>query len=368
MKTLNTALFSCLLVAITACASATPTPVPEPSPSATLPVTVTPSLTPTIPTSTPSLTPTPRLIPGETTTLVNVRSGPGTEFEILDYLQSGTAVQVEVQSEDGNWLRILHTEAPDGRGWVAAEYILLSSGERVPRELTPTPDGFSGTVLIRINVRSGPGTSFGSLGMLEDGTEVILLGKNSTASWFLVEYPAGSDETGWVTAQYIQTSFTSSLPVVDEFGQPLSTGTPGSSPTPMIATPTLGAAPEDGDSITLPGGKVIFSSSGTRLFTYSGLVSNPNGDSEDWLEITPFSSLPGTQARLLASLTCTGGSIQVELWQAGALVGGWGKLVCGDMDRSLSLAPGVAYQLRLVAAPGDGLQLVTYILVMENLP
>ena len=368
MKNLNLILLISLLVATSACASATPTPVLEPSPSATLPVTSTPSLTPTVPTSTPSLTATPRLLPGETTTLVNVRSGPGTEFEILDYLQAGTAVQVEVQSEDGNWLRILHAEAPEGRGWVAAEYILLPSGERVPRELTPTPDGFSGTVLIRVNVRGGPGTSFESLGMLEDGAVVTLLAKNATASWFQVEYPSGSDEVGWVTAQYIQTSYSADLPVVDEFGKPISTGTPGPSPTAMLATPTLGAAPEDGDSITLPGGSVIFSSSGTRRFTYSGMVSNPNGDTEDWVEFTPFSSLPGSQARLLASLACQGGSLRIELWQAGAVLGGWGELACGDTGQSLSIPAGSAYQLRLLAAPGDGLQLISYTLVMENLP
>lgn len=356
------------LLLTVACGQAAPTPLPEPSPSATLKISSpTPSLT-ALP-ATATLSPTPVIIAGVTTALVNVRSGPGTEFAALGTLASGEPVEVELQSEDGLWLRILYPSAPDGHGWVSAPFIRLTSGSTVPRDVTPTPEGPIGYVLIRLNVRSGPGTSFESLGMLEAETQVILLAKNAVASWFQIEYPAGTEKTGWVTAQYIQTSLSSVLPVVDEFGAVISTGTPGPSPIPVIPSPTLGPAPEDGDSNSLPAVSVIFSATGTRSFTYSSLVSNPGGDGEDWLEFTPFATLPGAQARLLASLSCLGnGSLRVELWKSGALFTGWGSLACGDSDRSLSLLPGGAYQLRLLAEPGDGLQLVLYTLRLENLP
>jgi len=361
-------LFTLVLVFVAACGAATPTPVPEPSPSATRAVpTTTPSRTAPPPTATLSLTPS--IIDAVTTALVNVRAGPGTEFPVLGVLQVAVPVKVQLQSEDGLWLRILYSSAPEGVGWVAADYIRLPPGSFVPRDVTPTPEGPTGIVLIRLNVRGGPGTAFDTLGMLEADAQVSLLAKNETASWFQIQYPPGSDAVGWVTAQYIQTSSASGLPVVDAFGNPVSTGTPGPSSVPMTPTPTIGPAPDDGDSLRFPAIRVIFSSAGTRRFSYASLVSNPTGDAEDWLEFTPFASLPGARARLVAGLSCTGnGSLRLELWGSGALISGWGALACGDVDRLLSLPPGIAYQLRLLAEPGDGLQLVFYTLNLENLP
>lgn len=362
----RTALVLLLTLFAAACGTATPTPALESSPSATVETRI-PSETPLPRTSTPSATAV--IVEGETTTLVNVRSGPGTTYGSLGLLQEGQKVQVDLQSEDGLWLRILYPDAPDGFGWVAAAYVSLPTGSHVPLDVTPTPGGLSGRVLIRLNVRQGPATTFEALGTLEPDTLVVLTAKNSTASWFQIEYPTGSEGRGWVTAQYVQTSYASELPVVDEYGQSVSTGTPGPSPVPVTPTPTLGPAAEDDDSSSSPAVSILFSSSGTRRFTYSSQVSNPGGDGEDWLEFTPFASLPGEKARLLASLSCTGnGALRVEMWQAGALLAGWGTLACGDSGQTISLAAGSVYQFRLVAAPGDGLRFVQYSLSVENLP
>ncbi len=335
----------------------------------------TPSETPTAslsPTDTPTfhtLTPTLVLIPGTLTTQVNVRSGPGTTFESLGLLDKDEAVQVNLQNETGAWYRILYPDAPDGFGWVAAQYVSLPEGVEVPRAVTPTPGGPTGRVLIRLNVRSGPGTTFETLGMLEANTIVVLTAKNATASWFQIEYPSGSEARGWVTAQYIQTDYSAELPVVDEFGQPVSTGTPGATPVPMTPTPTLGPAAEDGDSSEDPAVSIVFSSGGTRKFTYSSQVSTPEGDAEDWVEFTPFDSLPAADARLLVTLVCTGnGTLDVELWQSGASLPAWGTLECGDSDRVLALPAGDAYQFRLSAASSEGLQFVQYSLTLQNLP
>ncbi len=182
-----------------------------------------------------------------------------------------------------------------------------------------------------------------TLGMLEANTIVVLTAKNATASWFQIEYPSGSEARGWVTAQYIQTDYSAELPVVDEFGQPVSTGTPGATPVPMTPTPTLGPAAEDGDSSEDPAVSIVFSSGGTRKFTYSSQVSTPEGDAEDWVEFTPFDSLPAADARLLVTLVCTGnGTLDVELWQSGASLPAWGTLECGDSDRVLALPAGDA--------------------------
>ena len=205
--------------------------------------------------------------------------------------------------------------------------------------------------------------------MLEPGVVVSLTGKNTTASWFQIDYPAGPGGRGWVTSQYIQTDSTADLPVLDDYGNvvtPDTAGTP-SGPIPS-STPTIGPAYADGDSSASPAVRVIFSSTGTHRFVYSSQVSAPEGDAEDWVEFTPYTS-SGTDARLTFSLACTGnGTLTVEIWQGGTLLSGWGSLACGESGRSILLPAGQVYQVRLAPASGDGLRLVAYTLTVQNNP
>ena len=219
----------------------------------------------------------------------------------------------------------------------------------------PLRAGPQGRVLQLLNVRSGPGTSFDSLGMLQPNTTVALTGKDATASWFQISYPKGQGGHAWVTAQYIQTASSSDLPVLDAYGTPApangTTGPATSQPTP---TPTLGPAFNDGDSAANPAVQVTFSSSGTRQFTYSGQVSAPQGDPEDWVEFTPF-AVNASDAMLVFSLSCSGnGSLTVSMEQAGAPLTGWGSLACGDQNKLITLPAGQPVELQLAPAPGAG--------------
>jgi hypothetical protein len=173
---------------------------------------------------------------------------------------------------------------------------------------------------------------------------VSLTGKNSTASWFQINYASGPDGHGWITAQYVQTDAAADLPVLDDYGTPV---TPGPAETPsgpaMTPMPTIGPAFADGDSQAAPAVQVTFSATGTRQFTYSSQVSAPDGDAEDWVEFTPYAA-SGTNARLTFSLTCSGNDIlTVELWQGGSALSGWGGLECGDLDKPVTLPAGQAY-------------------------
>jgi hypothetical protein len=198
--------------------------------------------------------------------------------------------------------------------------------------------------------------------------EVSLTGKNITASWFQIDYPAGPGGRGWVTSQYVQTDSAASLPVLDDFGLvvPDSAGTP--SLPGSIPTSTPFPAYADNDSALNPAVQVAFSAAGTHQFTYSSQVSSPQGDPEDWVGFTLY-SLSGTNARLTLSLSCTGnGVLAVELWQGGALLSGWGALACGETGKSILLPAGLAYLVRLSPFPGDGLRLVAYTLTVQNNP
>jgi hypothetical protein len=222
-----------------------------------------------------------------------------------------------------------------------------------------------------LNVRSGPGTDYEVLGMIQPDTVLVLTGRNETATWLQIEYAGGVDGKGWVTAAYVQIpqGNTASLPVLNASGMPVTPGASGPTSVPITPTPTLGPASADNDSSAAPAVQVAFSPSGMRQFSYTSEVSSPQGDAEDWITFTPYASLVGSPARVLFSLVCAGnGNLEVELWQDGAPLAEWGGLACGDQDIPLDLAAGMPYQLRLRAATGAGLHYVSYTLTVRNGP
>ena len=71
--------------------------------------------------------------PGMVTSNVNVRSGPGTNYGVIDTVRNGT--QVDVQQCQGSWCYIAK---PGPDGWVSASY--LSAGGR---PVNPSQPGIS---------------------------------------------------------------------------------------------------------------------------------------------------------------------------------------------------------------------------------
>jgi SH3 domain protein len=284
-------------------------------------------------------------------------------------MDAGVKVQVVARDVSGGWFQILYPASSQGLGWVTAQFVTIPVGTQVPLQSTSTPAGPSGRLLQRVNVRSGPGTSFNLLGLLEANTPVLLTGKNNTASWFQIMYQTGPGGRGWITAQYVQTDAAGDLPVLDDFGAVVTPGATGNPSAPDLApTSTIGPALTDGDSSTSPAINVTFSPIGTRRFIYSSQVSTPMGDAEDWVAFTPFSAT-GINARLLFSLTCSGnGSLTVNLLQGGTQLSGWGSLVCGDFGKALVLPAGQPILLHLVAVSGERLQFVAYTLDVQNNP
>ncbi len=75
-------------------------------------------------------------VPASATTTLNIRSGPGTDFNVLDVLRTGEAVEVTECVSNG-WCRIEHN-GPDG--WVSANYLQAPAPTPPPiTPPTPTP-------------------------------------------------------------------------------------------------------------------------------------------------------------------------------------------------------------------------------------
>jgi uncharacterized protein YraI len=76
--------------------------------------------------------------PGTITSNVNVRSGPGTNYAVVDTVRRGT--QVDVQQCQGSWCYIAKS-GPDG--WVSSTYLTAAGGTPVNPQQPGISFGFS---------------------------------------------------------------------------------------------------------------------------------------------------------------------------------------------------------------------------------
>ena len=56
---------------------------------------------------------------------INVREGPGTQYESLGILPANATIWIIGRNLDGSWLLINYPSAPDGKGWVISGYVIV---------------------------------------------------------------------------------------------------------------------------------------------------------------------------------------------------------------------------------------------------
>ena len=138
---------------------------------------------------------------------VNVRSGPGTQYEIVGQLNAED--RVPVTGRDSEMTRWLQVSLPDSdvSGWVAYFTVTLEGqAESLPVVAeTPVPGTPVPARIIsygRVNVRSGPGVSYDMRGQLEVGDEAQITARsNYNNDWLYIENDAIS---GWVAYFTVQ--------------------------------------------------------------------------------------------------------------------------------------------------------------------
>lgn len=301
-------------------------------------------------------------VEGTTVTQLNVRAEPSTAGNVLGILPANSPVQITGKDPAGNWWQILYPQGPEGKGWVTAQYVTTANGTAVPvvgggSGVDPN-SGNTAIVQQQINVRSGPGTGFNSLGTLNPKDVVRLSGKDANSAWLQIEYPNGPDGKGWINAAFVQTRGVENLPIVTEAGEAIGTGTPTG--VPPTFTPTVVPAREDNDSQDNPIASVVFEPLGTHTLIYSGDISSPEGDTQDWIQFTPYTDV------VYASLECKGNTnLQagfLENGQPASLV-----VACGDKSRTVSVKAGEKYTVHLqVTQFLGGLQYATYTVTIRT--
>lgn len=74
--------------------------------------------------------------------VLNIRSGPGTNFPVIGAARTGDQGEIVGRSADGRWWAVSIPSAPGGIGWVSSDFVLATHAESVPviaSPPTPTP-------------------------------------------------------------------------------------------------------------------------------------------------------------------------------------------------------------------------------------
>jgi N-acetylmuramoyl-L-alanine amidase len=126
---------------------------------------------------------------------LRVRSGPGTSFRIIGYLNKGQAVSVLDDNE--NWLKI---SAAFGEGWVAREYIdSKTNNSNHSKVENNTKSIGTGIVTDHLNIRNEPSSKGSIIGKLEKGTSISIYSQKD--NWVEIKY---SGQRAWVSSDYVQ--------------------------------------------------------------------------------------------------------------------------------------------------------------------
>ena len=310
-----------------------------------------------------TVVPTVEPVSGTVTAQINIRQSPATSSESVGMLGLNSKVWIIGKDAQEKWYQV-YFDFPDGErgeGWAAAQYIQTAGKPDVPIVSGGTPasadEDANGVVTQQINIRSGPGIGYDSLGILNIGDGVTLIGKNPEETWLQIEYASGK---AWVFAAYIDSDIIEDLPVPDD-AMAMATEFAAT------AAPTYTPAPDDGDSAEEPAIFVAFSTNDSRAFSYTSDLSSPEGDAEDWVAFHPNST--EDRVNLLIDLSCEGnGTLYVELWQGGIKLTEWGELNCGDQDYELSMFRDETYQFRLFPKYSRNLQYISYTLQVRAAP
>jgi len=137
---------------------------------------------------------------GTATGNVRLRKGKGTSYPSLGTIPKGTPLIV-MEKASSSWYRVRRTD--NGKeGYASSAYVSLvcscqAGGSAAPAGTAASVKG-SG-----VNLRSGPSTSYRSLGKLQNGTALTVLSQND--GWYRVYVPA-SGTYGYIYRLYVRFS------------------------------------------------------------------------------------------------------------------------------------------------------------------
>ena len=163
--------------------------------------------------ATPTPTPTPTQAPSNDGTVqakliadVNLRRGAGTNYGVIKVIGTGTTVTV-TDASNSQWYKVKLSDGTEG--YLFSEYLKVTSGNidsaKPSATPAPTPAPSNGTVQAKttsdLNVRKGPGTSYGIIKVIDMNVTVTVT-EATNSSWYKVKLSDGTE--GYLAAQYLK--------------------------------------------------------------------------------------------------------------------------------------------------------------------
>ena len=140
-------------------------------------------------------------------TILNVRSGPGTEYDIVTTVAQGTQAEIIGIGPQDEWF-LVELDGLDEPAWIYQELTTvvgsLAGVRRVaswqvgqPSSDTEVERPIAVTYPSLVNVREGPGESYNVLKAVGQGTRARIMGIGPDENWYLVDID-GLDQLGWI--------------------------------------------------------------------------------------------------------------------------------------------------------------------------
>jgi uncharacterized protein YraI len=157
-----------------------------------------------------------------------IYSGPGTNYVVYGTFLNGQSAIITGRSENLKWWAISVPVAPDGIGWLSINAVTATNVTSVPvlptppvppttNMVPPGPSDPQATTLANTFVRSGPAVNFPAYGVAPAGTTGRVIGISEDRQWWVVRLNPANVGVGfgWISGQYVQTSNTANMQVVE---------------------------------------------------------------------------------------------------------------------------------------------------------
>ena len=158
-----------------------------------------------------------------------LRSGPTIQFPVYGVAPTGSRAEVLGKSEDDEWwaVRVPVDFAKDSLAWVPKLYTNAVNAGNVPEIKTPdlpknitpaAPASGAPSLVTRepLNIRTGPGNDYPSLGRIPIGSILGVVGVSPDGEHYVVNIPREVDQSGqgWIPSRYVRAENVNNVPIV----------------------------------------------------------------------------------------------------------------------------------------------------------
>ena len=91
---------------------------------------------------------------------------------------------------------------------------------------TPGPDAPKATAAAFVNIRTGPGVQYPTIGVMEPGQTAEVVGISPDKLWWVIKVPEAPDGQGWISGEFVKVEGAENVPVIQPPAAPQPTPTP----------------------------------------------------------------------------------------------------------------------------------------------